>query len=104
MITAEILKFIGVVVATVVAIAATYLEDTKSLDSGKLTRKGKILVGFAVLGLAMSGVAQLAQLVNAIDSAETTRKRYEDTAARLRRRSPFFLPAVIIHLSRLKCS
>lgn len=81
----ELTKFLGTVVATIVAIAAVCFPDTKSVDSGRLTRKGRWLLVAAIGGLALSGGGQITQMFDARATAEATRKRNEDTATRLER-------------------
>jgi hypothetical protein len=81
----EIVKFLGVVLSTIVAIAAVYFPDTKSAESGTLTRKGRLLVLAAVFGLVLSAGAQVTQIIDSQASAEATRQRNEQTAARLER-------------------
>ncbi len=82
-IVAEVIKFLGAVLAAGAAIAGIYLEDTKSIESGKLTRRGRMVLGSAVTGVILSGSAQIAQMIDTHASAEATRLRNEETASRL---------------------
>ncbi|TIS45804.1 hypothetical protein [Mesorhizobium sp.] len=82
-IVAELIKFLGVVLAASAAIAGAYLDGTKSIESGKLTRRGRIVVGSAITGVILSGSAQVAQMIDSRASAEATRLRNEETASRL---------------------
>jgi hypothetical protein len=83
MILAEILKFIGVCISTVSAIIAVYFEGSKSSESGKLTHKGKSLILSAVIGVLIAGGSQVAQVIDALESAESIRIRQEESSDRL---------------------
>ncbi|TPI60958.1 hypothetical protein FJ420_31055 [Mesorhizobium sp. B3-1-3] len=82
-IVAELIKFLGAFLAASAAIAGAYLDGTKSIESGKLTRRGRIVVGSAITGVILSGSAQVAQMIDSRTSAEATRLRNEETASRL---------------------
>ncbi|MER9183708.1 hypothetical protein [Mesorhizobium sp. M0767] len=84
-IVAEIIKFLGAVLAASAAVAGVYLDGTKSIESGRLTRRGRIVVGSAITGVILSGSAQVVQMIDSRASAEATRLRNEETAARLER-------------------
>ncbi len=83
MLFAELLKFIGTIIVACSAIAGIYLDGTKSVYSGNLTRKGYTLILLALLGVVISGSAQVFQFIDYIQSAEDARLRYEATAVRL---------------------
>ena len=85
MILAEALKFIGTAVATTAAIAAIYLDGIHSKEGRSLTSKGKLLVSLAGVGFCLSAAIQVVQVVGALDAAEDTRVRHEQTAMRLER-------------------
>jgi len=84
-IVVEVIKFLGAVLAAAAAVAGTYLDGTKSVESGNLTKRGRIVVASAILGVLISGSAQIAQMINAQATAEAVRQRNEQTAARLER-------------------
>lgn len=83
MILAEVLKFTGVCISAISAIIAVYFEGSKSSESGNLTFKGKALVISAVIGLLIAGGSQVAQVIDALDSAENVRIRQEEASNRL---------------------
>lgn len=80
---AELARFLGTLVAAAAGITGTYLDGTRSAESGRLTRKGCVLVGLALLGLLTSAGAQLAQVLNKRLSDEHVRRSNEATARRL---------------------
>jgi hypothetical protein len=85
LILVEIIKFLGTAIATTAAIIGTYLDETKSAISGRLTRKGKIIVAFAVIGFLLSAGAQIVQFYDDQASARENRERNDMTATRLER-------------------
>lgn len=83
MFVAEILKFLGAVLSAGVAIFATRTDGIKSAHAGQLTKTGKTIVFLAICGVAVSGAAQLFQLVDVLNSAERNRERQEKLTNRL---------------------
>ncbi|MBY5363690.1 hypothetical protein HFO97_27860 [Rhizobium leguminosarum] len=81
----ELLKFFGSLVTTAAAIAGVYLDNMKNLESGRVTRKGRFVIAFALLGLVISGSSQIAQQINAGHTAENINQRNLKTALRLER-------------------
>ncbi|WP_108127318.1 hypothetical protein [Saccharospirillum mangrovi] len=83
MVIAELLKFIGVCLSAFAAIFSIKTEGIKSVNSGKLTTKGRIIVSMAVFGVLLSGGAQLTQIFDAVKNSQEMSKRQEQIVSRL---------------------
>lgn len=84
MFIAEIFKFFGVILSTAVAIYATRTHHIKASDaSGALTRKGWTVVTLAIVGVLISGGAQLFQIFDVIESSRKNQERQGQLTNRL---------------------
>lgn len=80
---AELFKASGTVITTAAAIYAVYSDKLEKIRDGKLTPKGRILIAVALLGLSATLGSQIAQYASALESAESARKKNEQTSAKL---------------------
>lgn len=80
---AEIANAFGTLVVGGSAIYSIFSDHLQVIESGRLKKKGKMLVGLAIAGVVLSLSTQVAQYFGAIDSAETDRIRNEESSRRL---------------------
>ncbi|MEM8572624.1 MAG: hypothetical protein AAGG56_17200 [Pseudomonadota bacterium] len=81
---AELLKFLGVVLSAAVAIYATRTDHMKTSDaSGKLTGKGWTIVTLAIVGVLISGGAQVFQIADVLESSRKNQERQAFLTSRL---------------------
>ncbi|WP_420346550.1 hypothetical protein [Pelagibius sp.] len=84
MIIAEVFKFLGVILSAAVAVYATRTDHMKTSDStGALTRKGWRVITLALIGVLISGGAQLFQIFDVIESSRKNQERQEQLTDRL---------------------
>lgn len=83
LILAELFKALGTLVTTLTAVYAVLTDKLEKVEDGKLTSKGKILIGIALIGMCATIGAQIAQYFAALESAESMRKKSEQAANRL---------------------
>ncbi|WP_162950166.1 hypothetical protein [Rhizobium jaguaris] len=78
----ELIKFLGTLTSTLAAIAGAYLDGTKTVDSGRLTLKGWLVVCAAGAGLFLAGAAQVFQFT--VDAATAAKINAQNTKTALR--------------------
>ncbi|TBC25591.1 hypothetical protein ELH33_32965 (plasmid) [Rhizobium ruizarguesonis] len=81
------MTILGIVLATVSAVVAAYLDGTKSSESGRLTKKGVFIVIVAFCGLALAATGQGVSYYNKQRADQESQKQNDKMVRLIARQS-----------------